>query len=214
MDNGKYNWASIASHVQTKTVDQVRNYVRRVTARAKGRRHDSSPIDDWISLADKLSLDSTAVTTCLAQTMNLAAVEPRSTKSSSAPNYALIYRYLASLIDGQTGCVPSLPQTESIVVLDLVRDLMQHLSNSNTRPQHGYVRQAYPLLLKKATSKASVLSSSQKPDETDQTPPLGSHQAALQPSVLGILQSLNPFKVPIQLLNPTQEVLADDMATE
>lgn len=149
------------------------------------------------------------------------------------PNYSLIYKYLACLIDGQT--VPDLPPTgkacevsylisllslflaESVVVLDLVRDLMQHLSGCSIRPQRVHIRQIYPELLKKATSSSkpaeteAASSTTQESAETTATSTSSSHEAGPQPSLSAVLQSFNPFDIPVTLLNPTVKVMADDV---
>ncbi|XP_062501192.1 snRNA-activating protein complex subunit 2-like isoform X2 [Corticium candelabrum] len=207
-DNGKYDWEALASHVQTKSTDQVRTYVRRIRARAKqgasSRSEDKPPIDEWIALSEKLSKDSTAVKSCLSQIMRLAAVEPLPTMECPTPNYSLIYKYLACLVSGEM--VPDLPPTESIVVLDLVRDLMEHLSSCDITPQSAHMRKMYPRLVKKTASSAAHTAMEDDASSSSTQEPIPAEDSdtpRLQPSLSAVLQSFNPFDIPVQLLSPS-----------
>ncbi|XP_065827815.1 uncharacterized protein [Oscarella lobularis] len=191
-----YDWRALQKRVGTKPMDEVKVYVKRITQRAKQMKLDSNrsdkrqPIDEWLAAAEQLGSHSSNVLTrkCFAQLLTIAAAEPRQKLDVATPNYDTIYAYLGALLQGDA--IPDIEPVESVVLLDLVQDLLSFLQSRCISTQCTLLRNAY----RSATSQAD------KEEEG------GSAAMPDEPSTAAeSFQLFNPFKIPIRLLTPNQK---------
>eukprot|EP00795_Rhopilema_esculentum_P013652 gene13652-4551_t len=191
----------VAKHVGSKQIRDVKNYTKFYQLLETGVKYpeflDSTPVDAWISLAEKTQKpDDKQAEECIPQIMTAAAREPETDSNASdptmTPNYSNIYNYLALLLRG--GKPPDLSPIDADVVLNLLNDLIERFANSYTMLQREFLHDAFSVLSGKNNGQASMENNT----ETFSTDPLDSSQNKQQSREFS---SFNPFNVPAILLD-------------
>lgn len=187
----------VRKYVGKKPIKEVINYMNHLLDQSKidPEFEGKAALDVWVKLMEKVTMQGdTTAALCIPQLMTVAAFEPTNTDGGSenlSPNYSNVYNYLALMLKGNEPV--DIPPADAQVVLQLLDDLTNKLSDSHTMLQKEFLNEAFGALSKKNAG-----------TDNERTIPNDALQNAAQTDnlkqSLKSLPSLNPLNVPLGIL--------------
>ncbi|ESP02176.1 hypothetical protein LOTGIDRAFT_230568 [Lottia gigantea] len=141
---------AIQRQIPIKTKEQIEDLIAKLrNAAPKNKRIDTeAPIESWLTLAAQLVFrDDIDHSENLSRALSLISdhEEFNTNNEEFKPDYKLVYKYLAAILQG-SDTLPSLPSVECAIVLDLMHSLADILKTKSTSGQQRIMQWKHRLL--------------------------------------------------------------------